>query len=179
MKRFLTFLYACAFASGALAENCPAPKITEVNLNHKTSDNQAIHFAGRYSINLTPSHRVIFSKDMLAYIYDEKKHFVIHADTEVTQENRQELLGAFGLNKNKETDLRKNLELCNGKITKYNIDGISEVLIGINSTVLDRPNTMVYLFHQVEPYVEIIQFKDFSNQEIDQILSTMRNVTRK
>lgn len=161
------------------AENCPAPSIVEVNLNQKTSDNQAIYFAGRYSINLTPSHRVIFSKDMLAYIYDEKKHFVVHSDTEVTQKNRQELLAAFGLNNETKTGVRKDLDICDGKITKYNIEGMTEIIIGINSTVLDRPNTMIYLFHEVEPFVENIQFKDFSKEEIEQILSTIKHITRK
>lgn len=178
MKRFLTFLFINTFVSIVLAENCLAPNINEVNLNHKTSDNQAIYFAGRYSINLTPSHRVIFSKDMLAYIYNESKHFVVHLDTEVTQKNRQELLAAFGLNNDIKTDARKDLDICNGEITKYNIEGMTETIIGIDSTVLDRPNTMIYLFHEVEPIVENIQFKDFSQEEIEQILSTIEHITK-
>lgn len=180
MKRFLAFLFISSFVSLSYAESCPAPKINEVNLEPIKSDQQIINFAGRYSLNINPPPRVIFSKDMMAYIYDGKKHFAIHSDTEITEDNKIKTLHAFGLNSDKsDSELRQALDICNGEITKYKIKGMPELIIGVDSTVLDRPNTMVYLFHEVTPFVETIQFLNFSKEEINKTLSTLKNVTRK
>ncbi|MFD1260458.1 hypothetical protein [Entomomonas asaccharolytica] len=180
MQRFLSLLFICSFVSATYAEKCDAPKIKETHLNPTASDQQIINFAGRYSLNIYPSNRVIFSRDMMAYIYDNKKHFAFHSDTEISEENKNTLLDAFGIGKNNsENDARKGLDICNGEITQYKIKGMPELIIGVDSIVLDRPNTMVYLFHEVTPFVENIQFLNFTKDEINKTLSTLKNTSRK
>ncbi|UYZ82820.1 hypothetical protein MTZ49_09365 [Entomomonas sp. E2T0] len=180
MKRFLLLVILCFASLLAYADSCLPPKKQDIYLDSKKSDQQIIYFGGRYSINISLSTKVIFSNDMLAYIYDKDKHFVIHGDSEASEENKQETLQAFGLSADKsENMLRKSYDICGGTITQFNIKGMTEIVIGIDSTVSGRPNTMVYLFNEVSPYIEQIQFLNFSKEEIKEVLSSLKNTTRK
>lgn len=116
---------------------------------------------------------------MLAYLYNKDKHFVIHTDKEASEENLLTLKIALGLDSEQENNealhLREAYKLCGGKIIQYHIKGMDEIIIAVDSTVNNKPNTNIYLFNEVTPFVETVQFINFSKENIEKILSTLIN----
>jgi len=174
------------FTVHSFAEDvCKAPQKETITLSKlDAKEKQLVYFGGRYSIKLNAPAKVIFSRDMLGYQYSKDKYMTLHADSIMTEANKNQYLIAFGLQSEEKTNqdsiyIRKGLNICNGKITHYKIEGMTETIIATHNKVDNKPNTMVYLFNEVSPFIELIQFTGFSNEAIKTSLSTLEKVKGK
>lgn len=182
----IILLIALFFSVHGFAEDiCKAPQKEIITLSKlDTKEKQLVYFGGRYSIKLNTPAKVIFSRDMLGYQYSKDKYITLHADSIMTEANKNQYLVAFGLqskdNINQDSVyIRQGLNICNGTITQYKIEEMNETIVATHNKVNDKPNTMVYLFNEVSPFIELIQFTGFSNEEIKTSLSTLEKVKGK
>lgn len=188
-KLILPLLLAC---SVGYANQEPAqplakciPKIQKQTLTYKATDNIAVYFAG-FIIELpTPKRMGLFS-DNTIFKYDNNKTIYLTDDTNILSENREADYNpvtvykeAFGIeprqekNKDEIAAIIRFQRLCENDLIQYQIKGINDLIIRTTGQNNANENTIETFILSRSEFVYVIGFKGFTNNEIDQLLSTI------
>lgn len=178
----------------SMADECKVPKIVQGEIKYKEpSSNTSQVIFTKYSLNIPIPTKTIFSNDILIYIYGEgetRKVLSIQAlpDTLKDSNNKYNATKAYklaiGLDNNENADdfilnIRRGFQLCNAEVTKYSFNGINTPIIKTNMTIAGDKDTDFFIFGNIEPFIDMVQFSNFTNEEINKIMSTFQLVNNK
>lgn len=188
----LLVLLACSGLS--MANECKPPRIKQGEITYKIPpQNTSPVVFSRHRININNPTLTIFSTDILIYIYGEgenRKTLSIQAlpDTLKDSNNKYNATEAyklaFGLDNKEASDefilnIRSSLQICDAEITQYPFKGINTPIIKVNMIISGKKDTIFYVFNNIEPFIDMVQFSNFTDKEIDQVMSTFQPTNNK